>query len=348
MVLVLNALSDDAGHEDPGHAERPDRLRAARAGVNDLDLGSDLVIVADYSATRAQLARVHRGGYLDELAAFCYGGGGDLDQDTYATYDSWEIARRAAGGGLAVIQELQRRGDGVGFVAARPPGHHALSDRAMGFCLLNNVAVAAAALIDQGERVLIVDWDVHHGNGTQEIFWDEPNVLYVSTHQWPLYPGSGSASEVGGRRALDRTVNVPLPPGATGDVLRRALDDVVAPVVDAFRPTWVLVSAGFDAHRADPLAELQLTSGDFAQLAKSVAAFAPRPGRLALFLEGGYDLTALRDSVRATLAPLLGAPTQAEAPSSGGPGLQHVEFAQRERRAALETLQSTEDEVSDR
>ena len=185
MSLIVNEPYDDSGHEDPGHPERPDRSTAAMAAVTDLHLGSDLIIATTRAATRAELIRVHNGNYLDELGAFCYGGGGDIDQDTYATLDSWSIALLAAGSGLAVIEELQRRGEGVGFVVARPPGHHALTDRAMGFCLLNNVAIAAAGLLTQGERVLIVDWDVHHGNGTEQIFWDEPNVLYVSTRQWP-------------------------------------------------------------------------------------------------------------------------------------------------------------------
>jgi len=338
MVLVVNAAFDDSAHEDPGHPERPDRVTAARLAFDDLELGSDLVEAPAYSATRAELTRVHDGAYLDELGAFCYAGGGDIDPDTYATYDSWAIAKLAAGAGLAVIEELQRRRDGIGFIAVRPPGHHALANRAMGFCLLNNVAIAAAALVARGERVLIVDWDVHHGNGTQQVFWDDPRVLYVSTHQSPLFPGSGTASEVGGWHAIGDTVNIPLPPGATGDVVRSAFDDIAVPEIDKFAATWVLVSAGYDAHRADPMANLELTSGDHADFARTVAGFVPGPGRLAMFLEGGYDLAALRSSVRATLASVLDVAGEMEDPSSGGPGMDGIQRAKSERGGALEMM----------
>lgn len=347
MVLIVNHAFDDSEHRDPGHPERPERAIATRAGISDLDLGSDLVVVSDRAATREELRRVHDAGYLDELGAYCYEGGGDLDQDTYATFNSWSIAKLAAGGGLEVIDELQRRDDGVGFVVTRPPGHHALRDRAMGFCLLNNIAIAAAALRSQGERVLIFDWDVHHGNGTQQIFWNDAEVLYVSTHQWPLFPGSGAASEVGGLHAIDRTVNIPLPAGATGDVLRKAIDDVAAPVIDAFQPTWVLVSAGFDAHCADPIGDLQLTSGDFAMLSRSVADMVPRAGRLAMFLEGGYDLEALRASVFATLKSILDDGVIRGVPSHGGPGNEHVARVQHDRVAAIESARSIHDKETD-
>ena len=348
MVLVINESSDDSLHESPDHPERPGRVQAARGALESLDLGSDLVVAPAHVATRAELSRVHDAGYLDELGAYCYGGGGDIDQDTYATYDSWSIATLAAGAGLSVVTELQRRGEGVGFVAVRPPGHHALRDRAMGFCLLNNVAVAAAALVSQGERVVIVDWDVHHGNGTQQIFWDEPNVLYLSLHQWPLFPGSGAAVEIGGRSALGSVLNVPLPAGATGDVMQRALDDIAAPVVDAFRPTWVLVSAGFDAHYLDPMADLCLSDGDFAAMAAYVSRYVATPGRLAFFLEGGYHLDALRASVTATVASVLGVPHRGEPATNGGPGRSHLESVKDQRRAAFESWQRVAEEEGSR
>ena len=181
-----------------------------------------------------------------------------MDPDTIAVPGSWDTALLAAGGGLAVIECLYEGAGDFGFVAARPPGHHASASKSMGFCLLNNIAVSAALLAERGERVLIVDWDVHHGNGTEDIFWDDRRVLYVSTHQSRLYPGTGAADETGGPNAQGLNVNVPLPSGATGDVVRRALEKVAGPVVERFGPTWVLVSAGFDAHRADPLASLRL------------------------------------------------------------------------------------------
>ncbi len=334
-MLIVSGPIESPEHHRAGHPERPSRARAAMAGVQDLHLGSELSLVEAAPATREALARVHAPAYLDELQAFCDAGGGDLDPDTYAVSRSCAAARLAAGAGLRVIEELQRTGEGVGFSLVRPPGHHAVSDRAMGFCLLNNVAVAAAALAEQGERVLVVDWDVHHGNGTQDIFWNDHRVLYVSTHQWPLYPGTGRAREVGGPDALGYTVNIPVPPGSSGDTLRRAIDEVALPAIETFGPTWVLVSAGFDAHRSDRMAELGLSDGDFARLASTVAGFAPGPGRLVFFLEGGYDLEAMRSSVSASLGAVLGAPTSTETPTRDDGGHAVVSAAKTEREEAL-------------
>lgn len=324
----------------PGHPEQPARLRAVMDGVDALGLGDALVEAPARAATHEELRRVHRADYLQEIEAFCAAGGGNVDPDTYARADSWDAACRAAGAGVEALAELERQGDGVAFVPVRPPGHHATDVRAMGFCLVNNVAVAAASRTAQGERVLVVDWDVHHGNGTQAIFWDDPAVLYVSTHQHPLYPGTGRADEVGGPHAPGSTLNLPLPPGATGDVVRAAIDEEARGAIEAFSPDWVLVSAGFDAHRADPLSNLELSSEDFAELARIVRTFTPRSGRLAVFLEGGYDLAALQASVEATLAALLD--LRGRGPTgdttSGGPGRRELQSARAERRRALDDL----------
>jgi acetoin utilization deacetylase AcuC-like enzyme len=335
-VLILAGPVGETEHDGGAHPERPARIGAVLDGIGDLHLGTDLEIVEPRPATREELVRVHDEHYLDELELFSRRGGGSLDPDTYVTGTSWDAALHAAGAGLAAVEALEARGDGVAFVVARPPGHHAGRERGMGFCLINNVAVAAGVLVARGARVLVVDWDVHHGNGTEEIFWEEPNVLYASTHQWPLYPGTGRPEEVGGVGALGATLNVPVPPGATGDVLRQAFDDVVAPAAETFRPDWVLVSCGFDAHRTDPLAELMLSSADFAALARTVAAFAPSRGRTVLFLEGGYDLQAVRRSTAATLGAILGDPGEPEAPTFGGPGKEAVREAGLARKRAID------------
>ncbi len=335
-VLMVVGPVPGEDHARPGHPERPVRVAAVMDGVADLHLGAELVVVPTRPADAAELERVHTDLHLEHLRRLCSQGGGSVDADTYATPESWAIATRAAGAGLVAVDELRGGRAEVGFVVARPPGHHALAGQSMGFCLINNVAVAAASLVAAGERVLIVDWDVHHGNGTEALFWDEPDVLYVSTHQWPCYPGTGRAADVGGPGAWGATVNVPLPPGATGDVVQAAFDRMVTPEVEAFGPTWVLVSAGFDAHRADPLADLALSAGDFAELAGLVAGYAPAPGRLLLFLEGGYELGALRASASATLATLVGADVPVEPSTSGGPGMDQLEVVAARRRQALD------------
>jgi acetoin utilization deacetylase AcuC-like enzyme len=331
--LLVVVPPDSAAHDTGrGHPERIGRVEAALAGVDDAHLGEQAAYDHGRDATREELTLVHDERYVDALAEFARSGGGHLDADTVVAPGSFTAATRAAGCGLHAIEALTAGDADAAFVVVRPPGHHAVARRGQGFCLFNNLAIAATALAERGERVLVVDWDVHHGNGTQDVFWDDPRVLFVSTHQYPAYPGTGRAEETGGGRARGLTVNFPLPPGATGDVALAALDDVVAPAVETFAPTWVLISAGFDAHRADPLADLAWSAGDYAALATRVVAHAPAPGRTIAFLEGGYDLAALRASACATAAELAGAKADiadAERATSGGPGREAVARTQR-------------------
>ncbi len=315
-IAVFASAEGDQHVTPPWHPERPRRLDAALAGVPAAGLFDAVSFRQPREATIDELALVHDRSYVEAIERFCAAGGGDLDPDTYAAPGSWATARRAAGAALDAVAALRAGECDVAFAAGRPPGHHAVADRAMGFCLFNNVSVAAAVLAERGDRVVIVDWDVHHGNGTQDIFYDDPHVLYVSLHETPLYPGTGRATETGGAAAPRSNLNLPFPAGTRGDVYRRAIDEVVAPVIESFDPDWMLISAGFDAHRADPLAGMELTAGDFADLAVRLQALVPAR-RTALVLEGGYDTDALTLSTGAVLAATIGEPYRPE-PASGG------------------------------
>jgi acetoin utilization deacetylase AcuC-like enzyme len=314
-------LSDPAmaGHRSPGHPERPERVDAVISGIADGAAagGASLERARVEPAEPDALERVHPAPYLALLDDAAQQGGGWIDADTFIGPESMVAARLAAG---ATIQAAMAAAGGeaeVAFAAVRPPGHHARRERAAGFCLLNNVAVAALALRAAGlaQRIAILDWDVHHGDGTQSIFDADPDLCYASTHQVPLYPGSGDAAERGAGPGLGSKHNLPLTPGSGDAAFTDAWLTQLLPAVEAFRPEAILVSAGYDAHRLEPLAELEVTEAGYRSVAEAVGRLA-RGGEVrgvGLTLEGGYDLEALRDGAAATVVGLLAGLSGSEA-----------------------------------
>ncbi|MCC6643970.1 MAG: histone deacetylase [Polyangiaceae bacterium] len=318
------ALLSDAAMRDhapgPGHPERPDRLRAITELLEARPVPGARA-VAPRPATREEVRAIHDEAHVAALLS-TRGEVRQLDPDTAVSEGSIGAALLAAGAAIGAVDEVMRDDGARAFALVRPPGHHAEAGCAMGFCLFNNAAIAAAHARARGaERVMIVDWDVHHGNGTQRSFFDRDDVLFVSLHQHPFYPGTGALERVGAGRGEGYNVNVPLSPGRDDADYAAVFDAVVEPIAARFLPDLVLVSAGFDAHREDPLAEMRVTEDGFAMMAASVARIAERHagGRLALVLEGGYELGALSRSVRAVLEVLAGAvPPEFGAPSAEG------------------------------
>lgn len=307
------ALVDDErfeGHRAQQiHPEQPARLVAARAGLLQAAAEDELVRIAARPVTDEEVLRVHTESHLHKLREALAGGWGHIDGDTFFSPKSEEAAWLAAGGAVelcrAVVEGPVRRG----LALLRPPGHHAVPSQAMGFCLLNNIAIAAADALARGlSRVAIVDWDVHHGNGTQDIFYEDPRVLFVSLHQSPLYPGTGRLAERGAGAGDGATLNVPMPAGSGPTAYGAVFRELVMPALESFDAELVLVSAGFDAHRSDPLAELSLDADCFGAMTTALLDHAEEAGhgRLALFLEGGYDLDAVEASMCAVGNALLG------------------------------------------
>ncbi len=305
-TLVIShpaCLAHDMGE---GHPERPDRLRAVeRAFESEVFqmLARDVAPRADLSA----IERVHPKEYIDAIrAATPKQGLTEIDQDTSMSPGTYEAALRSAGGAVFAVDEVMRGKVRNAFVATRPPGHHAEVANPMGFCFFNNAAIAArhAQAAHGAERVAIVDFDVHHGNGTQHIFWDDPTVIYGSTHEMPLYPGTGA---VGERGEHDQIVNAPLRAGDTGETFREAMDVVILPRIEAFSPDLIIISAGFDAHRRDPLGNLNFVEADYSWATRRLMEIARRKSgeRVVSVLEGGYDLQGLARSVAAHVTALM-------------------------------------------
>ena len=293
-------------HDTGGHPESARRVLAIEQALSDRDwLGLELVEAP--AAEREQLLRVHDAALIDSIEDLSARGGGMIDMDTIASEGSWEAALHAAGAAIAAADRLLSEGGGFAFCGTRPPGHHAERGRAMGFCLFNNAAVAAAhARAEHGvERVLVLDWDVHHGNGTEAIFYESPEVLYSSVHQSPLYPGTGALGDLGRGAGEGFTVNLPVPPGSGSDLFLALVQRVIAPVAREYRPGLLIVSAGYDAHRDDPLAQCEVDEAGYAAMTATMRELGGELGApVMVCLEGGYSVGALASSVVATLEAL--------------------------------------------
>jgi acetoin utilization deacetylase AcuC-like enzyme len=299
-------------HDTGTHVENAARLTATMDLLRSSSLLDKMVSIAPRRANFAELRLVHADRHVARVQRCSTMGGGWLDGDTYASPDSYDVALFAVGGLLRGVDEIMAGNVESAYALVRPPGHHATALQAMGFCLFNNIAIAARYAMEyhHAKKVLIIDYDVHHGNGTEEIFYYEPRVLYFSTHQYPYYPGTGAHTDTGAGDAVGTTINVPLFSGAGDDTYRKVFETILVPAAQKFQPDLILVSAGYDGHWADPLAGMQLTVKGYARLATIIKELARElcNGKVLFALEGGYDLRAVSYSVRATIEVLLGLP----------------------------------------
>lgn len=310
MSTVIAIHPRHAAHDEPRHVEQAARLQAVVAALNASGLRGSLLEIPARAATEAELRAVHRERMVDIVRWSAEGAESWLDHDTYTTPATWDAATIAAGTAIAVVEAVVEGWASNGFALVRPPGHHATPGASMGFCLFNNIAVAARYALDKLglKRVAIVDFDVHHGNGTQDIFIDDDRVLFCSSHGTPLYPGTGAEREIGVGRGVGATLNLPLPHGVGDGGFARLYDEIVVPAIRRFAPEIILVSAGFDGHWADPLGPLTLSVAGYAGLTARLKALADEicNGRIVLVLEGGYNLKALAACVVASLNVLCG------------------------------------------
>ena len=282
----------------PGHPESPDRLKAVEEAISEIP--EEIVMVNAREANREELLLVHNSEYVEKILSLNPGGLIMLDADTAFSAHTKSAALKAAGGVLEAVDRITNGDFSKAFCAVRPPGHHAEADRAMGFCIFNNIAIGAAYALAKKDahRVAIIDWDLHHGNGTQHIFYERDDVLYVSLHQYPHYPGSGSADERGIGKGAGHTINIPMAAGSTDGDYRKALSTIVIPRLTDFRPEMLFISAGFDAHRDDPLGSMNLSSEFYGEMTVMLKKVADQfcDGRMISVLEGGYGLSALKES----------------------------------------------------
>ncbi len=318
MSDALIAIVDDArfdAHEDTSgaHPECPERLAAARSGLFGALGKTPHAKLETRPATEPELSRIHAATYVAHLESRLARGSGSLDPDTYFSPGTREAAWYAAGGAIDLARRIVAGTAQRGVALLRPPGHHAVPASSMGFCLLNNVALAASQALESGlSRVAIVDWDVHHGNGTQDVFYEDPRVLFISLHQFPFYPGTGAARETGAGAGFGYTANLAMPSGTGDEAYGAAFREVVSPLLRSYRPELILVSAGFDAHARDPLASMQLSTACYGAMATELLALADElcERRIAFVLEGGYDLKALEASVAQVATALTGKRTE--------------------------------------
>ncbi|MBF8253998.1 MAG: Histone deacetylase [Deltaproteobacteria bacterium] len=291
---------------EPGesHPERPERVKVLLDLADELDRGK-FQLLAPKPANRADIEATHGQKYVRLIEATAAHDAYALDGDTITCRDSFAVSVLAVGGFLNLIDAIAAKEIANGFALVRPPGHHALRHRAMGFCLFNTMAIGAEYVkrVHGAKQVMIMDWDVHHGNGTQDAFYDDPSVLFISTHQFPYYPGSGAVNETGAGAGEGFTINIPLPAGCADTEYLEVFQEIVVPAAERFEPDWILVSAGFDPHRRDPLGGMDVTEKGFGAMANRLLALADRfsDARIAFLLEGGYDLAALRSSVAVVL-----------------------------------------------